>query len=68
MFLFLLAQAAPVPKPVEIDFDKVEVNATAPGPSLQPVQGGRPPARFLSPIKGRTDFDDEIARSASEVR
>jgi len=67
MFLFLLAQAAPVPKPVEIDFDRVEVNATADGPSLQVVTE-RPPARFPSPVKLRTDFKQEIAQSADQVR
>jgi hypothetical protein len=67
MFLLLLAQAVPVPKPVEIDFDNVEVNATADGPSLE-VGFERPPARFLSPLKVRTDFNDEVARSANEVR
>jgi hypothetical protein len=66
MFLFLLAQAVP-PKPVEIDFDRVEVNATAEGPTLQVVLE-RPPARFPPAVKLRTDFREEIAQSANEVR
>jgi hypothetical protein len=67
MFLFLLAQAVPVPKPVEIDFDRVEVNASADGPTLQVVTE-RPPARFPPAVKLRTDFREEIAQSANEVR
>jgi len=67
LLLLQLAQAAPIPKPVEIDFEKVEVNATADGPSLRVVIE-RPPARFPRAVKLRTDFQEEIARSASEVR
>jgi len=67
MFLFLLAQAVPVPKPVEIDFNRVTVNATADGPTLQVVTE-RPPARFPPAIQLRTDFKEEIAESANQVR
>ncbi len=67
MFLFLLAQAVPVPKPVEIDFPILDVTAPTAGPSFQLVNE-RPPAKFPPGIKVRTDFQEEIAASANEVR
>jgi hypothetical protein len=66
MFLLLqLAQA--VPKPVEIDFPTVDVNAPTAGPSLEVVRT-LPPAHFPPAVKVRTDFKEEIAESANEVR
>lgn len=67
MFLFLLAQAVPVPKPVEMDFPTLNVTAPTAGPSVEVVRE-RPPAHFTSAVKLRTDFKQEIAESANEVR
>jgi len=67
MFLFLLAQAVPVPKPVEIDFPILDVTAPTAGPSVEVVRE-RPPAHFPPAVNVRTDFKDEIAESANQVR
>ncbi len=66
--LVALAQAVPVePKPVHLDFETVDIRADADRPDLR-VFTERPPARFVSRLKVRTNFDAEIASSANEVR
>jgi hypothetical protein len=67
--LFTLGQSAPVevPKPIELDLTGASVTATAATPELK-VVAERPPARFVSAIQLREDFNAEIARSAELVR